>query len=126
VEEPDNVTTIQQAHTLKVLTVKQPWATMLIAGIKTIENRTFRTRNRGTLAIHAAARVDREGAQRFPDSVGPTGVVLGTVEVLDCVRDADSPWAMEGYWHWVVGNACAWESPVAATGRLGLWTWTFV
>lgn len=39
---------------MKALTVKQPWAGLIIAGGKDIENRTWRTSYRGRVLIHAA------------------------------------------------------------------------
>ena len=39
---------------MKALTVKQPWATLILAGEKDVENRTRRTNYRGPLAIHVA------------------------------------------------------------------------
>ncbi len=97
---------------------------MIIDGMKAVENRSWRTLHRGTLAIHAAARVDRQGAKRFPGVEGPRGVILGTVQLIDVVLDSDSPWAAPGAWHWLLGSPCPWETPVPATGRLGLWTLT--
>ena len=41
----------------RALTVKQPWASLLVAGIKTVENRTWTTKYRGPLAIHAALSI---------------------------------------------------------------------
>lgn len=35
------------------LTIKQPWASAIMAGLKRVENRTWRTDYRGPLAIHA-------------------------------------------------------------------------
>lgn len=39
---------------IKVLTVKQPWAFLLIAGLKDVENRNWPTNHRGELFIHAS------------------------------------------------------------------------
>jgi hypothetical protein len=39
---------------IKVLTLWQPWATLIAEGVKTIETRSWRTNHRGPLAIHAA------------------------------------------------------------------------
>lgn len=41
-------------RTVKVLTVKQPWAYLLIAGLKDVENRNWPTNYRGELYIHAS------------------------------------------------------------------------
>lgn len=39
---------------MKTLTIRQPWASLIAAGVKTIETRSWSTRYRGPLAIHAA------------------------------------------------------------------------
>ena len=39
---------------MKVITIKQPWASLACLGIKDIENRTWATKIRGTVLIHAA------------------------------------------------------------------------
>ena len=38
---------------MKTLTVRQPWASLIAAGVKTIETRSWSTKYRGPLAIHA-------------------------------------------------------------------------
>lgn len=43
---------------VKALTIRQPWASLIAAGVKTIETRGWSTRYRGPLAIHAGARWD--------------------------------------------------------------------
>lgn len=50
---------------MKVLTLSQPWATLVAIGAKKIETRSWNTRYRGPLLIHAAA------------GLGPVGGVLG-------------------------------------------------
>ena len=45
---------------LRALTLTQPWASLIAAGAKHWETRSWRTRFRGELAIHAA-RNDRDG-----------------------------------------------------------------
>ena len=39
---------------MKAITIKQPWASLIVHGIKDIENRTWRTNYRGRVLIHAA------------------------------------------------------------------------
>ncbi|MFW5685406.1 MAG: hypothetical protein ACOC0O_02025 [Spirochaetota bacterium] len=50
--------------------------------------------------------------------------IIGTVDLLDVVEDSKSPWAQEGYKHWVLGNAVLFDEPVMGvrTSRTGLWT----
>lgn len=38
---------------MKALTIRQPWASLIAAGVKTIETRSWSTKHRGPLAIHA-------------------------------------------------------------------------
>ena len=38
---------------MRCLTVRQPWAWAIVAGLKSIENRSRRTTHRGPLLIHA-------------------------------------------------------------------------
>jgi hypothetical protein len=42
---------------MKAITVRQPWAWLVVTGKKDIENRTWRTHYRGKLLIHAASRL---------------------------------------------------------------------
>jgi hypothetical protein len=43
---------------LKAITLLQPWASLLAAGIKTIETRSWNTNHRGPLLIHASQKTD--------------------------------------------------------------------
>lgn len=38
---------------MKALTIRQPWASLIALGVKTIETRSWRTNYRGPIAIHA-------------------------------------------------------------------------
>lgn len=40
---------------MRALTIRQPWATLIATGAKTIETRSWSTKYRGPLAIHAGA-----------------------------------------------------------------------
>jgi hypothetical protein len=105
-----------------VLTVRQPWASLIVDGIKDVENRSWSTDYRGRLWIHAgASRVDDEPDYRELAADAPRGVVLGSVTLVDVVRDARSPWAMSGQCHWLLAGATRLKVAVPANGRLGLW-----
>jgi len=92
---------------MQVLSVMQPWATLLALGLKRLETRTWQTRHRGPLAIHAARRRathalppgwrvkldasrERLGLDAWPD-LFPRGAVLGVVELLGCVKVEELP-----------------------------------
>lgn len=68
---------------MKALTLHQPWATLIAAGIKTIETRSWSTKHRGPLAIHAAAR-------RFGMS-SPTADIIRDVFPMDVWRAIPRP-----------------------------------
>jgi hypothetical protein len=85
---------------MKALTLRQPYATLVAIGAKRIETRSWRTRYRGPLAIHAAATFPpqaRELCSREPfrsallaggydhaDSL-PVGLVIARCRLLDCL-----------------------------------------
>ena len=92
-----------------------------MAGIKDVENRTWPTKYRGLLVVHAGQRRDKsEWADLF--DVLPSGVALGTVELVGCVLGSSSEWAEESSWHWQLADPRPYPTPVPMTGRLGLWS----
>jgi ASCH domain len=122
---------------MKALSIKQPWAQLIIIGVKDIENRSQRTSFRGRFAVHVSLkRADYEGVDieaiphHLRESVkqawernASAGCVIGTIELADCIRDSKSPWAIDDYWHWVLRDPRPYSRSVPAKGRLGLWEW---
>lgn len=99
------------------LSLKQPWAALLVHGYKTIEIRRWPTARRGSIWIHAAAVADSrpEVWQRVPDPVRDAaqlaGGLVGVGDLIDCrcYRDARS-FAADQNRHW---NDPSWfEGPV--------------
>lgn len=127
---------------MKVLSVKQPWAALLVNGIKDIENRTRRTTFRGRILIHASsAKMSGSIADYLNQSQTmammnsqvdvdklretlKTGHIIGSVEIYDCVKDDDSVWAENSVWNWKVRNPVLFNKPIRAKGKLGLWDFT--
>lgn len=109
---------------MKALSIKQPWASLIASGRKTIELRSWRTHYRGPLVICAGSR-PWKGLK--PD--GPLGVTVGVVELVD-VRLAthadanaaglpDGVEVPDGWYAWCLDQA----RPVAhvpVKGRLGI------
>jgi ASCH domain len=113
-------------NTAVAVSVQQPWAELLLDGIKDVENRSWPTGYRGPLIIHAGQRVDRAALDELPAALLaalptplPTGL-LGRVDLLDCVQGHPSRWAVPGQWHWVVANPVRFPQPIAFPGRLRL------
>jgi hypothetical protein len=105
------------------ITIRQPWASLITAGIKTIENRSWPTTYRGPLLIHAGLSTDIDGiathGHLLKDDL-PAGAIIGTVQLVTCIRDSCSPWAEPGQWHWILKDPQPCD-PRPARGRLGLW-----
>lgn len=113
---------------VKALSVRQPWARLIVLGTKPVENRTWRTSHRGPLLIHASKTFDRDGyahlLMSYPRIYLPhrsryrLGGIVGRVRLVDCVQSHDSPW-FEGPWGWVLEDPE--ELPfMSFGGRLGL------
>ena len=72
------------------LSVKQPWAALLVHGLKTIEVRRWPTARRGLVYIHAARVPDErpEGWARLPAHLQETaalrGGLIGAARLVDC------------------------------------------
>ena len=113
------------ADQIKALTIHQPFASLIVAGIKDVENRSRPTKYRGLLAIHAGLAADDDAMTAHGHLIDdyPRGVILGTVRVIDCVRDSKSEWA-DRSWHWQLADPQPFETPIPAKGKLGLWTFT--
>jgi hypothetical protein len=105
---------------LKVLSIRQPWASLIMRGHKLIENRKWRTEYRGELFIHAAAKW-YDGPEAAPwledrDRL-PRGVVLGSVELADVITQSDSPW-FTGPFGFVLRNPKRLRRPIPLRGQL--------
>jgi hypothetical protein len=105
---------------MKALTVRQPWAELIVRGQKDVENRSRRTTHRGQLAIHAGLR--REASEPEVQGQLDRGAIIGVVDVVGCVQGSRSPWAESGQWHWLLANPRRLSKPILKRGALGLWT----
>jgi ASCH domain len=111
-----------------VLTIRQPWASAIFVAGKDVENRSWRSDHRGRLWVHAGLHRSREAPDRWakrhglwvPEEPLSRGVILGSVELVDIVRDADSPWALGGQFHWLLRRPRLLVRPVPWNGVLGL------
>lgn len=130
----------------KVLSVRQPYASLLVNGIKDVENRSRRTNYRGTVLIHASAKTHdvvekyhnylqdgvpligiEKDIMRYAGYVEPYGLsscILGSVDIVDCVQNHPSEWAEKGQWQWICRNAKVFTQPIRnVKGKLGIWEW---
>lgn len=121
---------------MRALTVRQPWASLILAGLKTIETRSARTKRRGRVYLHAGStmgKAEREAAIRegFDPDTLPRGAIIGSIEIVDAVRAEDLVVSdaersrgdyRAGRWGWKVANVRALSTPVAASGALSFWS----
>ena len=96
---------------LPVLSIRQPWAWLIINAGKDIENRDWPTRVRGRILVHASKGMTKdeyESAYHTMIHVNRSlllpsfttlerGGIVGSVEIVDCVRKSGSPWFFGQY-----------------------------
>lgn len=108
------------------LSVRQPYAALLVTGRKPAEYRSWSTDHRGPVLIHAA-RVPEDVP--YPGVIAAVaairGAIIGKVDIIDVVpagevrRAPGAPGRM-GY-AWIVDNPEVFDEPYVIRGRLGLW-----
>lgn len=76
---------------MKAITIKQPFASLIIEGYKEYEFRTWRTKYRGDILIHAGKGVDKKAMEKYKHLVSdcPSGCMLGIVKITDCIKIDD-------------------------------------
>jgi hypothetical protein len=97
---------------MKALSVRQPWAWLIVNGFKPLENRDWRIYQRGKILVHASkvcTRREYEAAVAFAQPLLPAGVAIprledlsrggicGSVDIIGCVTRSDSPWFVGEY-----------------------------
>lgn len=72
---------------MKVLTIKQPFASLIAEGIKEYEFRTWKTKYRGELLIHAGKGIDKKAMKEFEkyNLEYPSGCIIAKVNLTDCI-----------------------------------------
>lgn len=73
---------------LKVLTLRQPWATLVAEGIKKYEFRSWKTNYRGKVLIHAGMGIDKEDMKKYENMnlKFPSRRIIAIVEIEDCLE----------------------------------------
>jgi hypothetical protein len=100
---------------LKAISIRQPWAWLIVNGYKDIENRIWQPKLRGRVLIHTGksnsditpevlAYIKRR--YRVPALPGSfdTGGIVGLAEITDCVENHRSKW-FQGPYGWVLTGA---------------------
>ncbi len=76
---------------MKVITIKEPYATLIAEGLKEYEFRTWKTKYRGEVLIHAAKTPNNENKKRFIDRNlnYKEGFIIAKAKLTDCVEVDD-------------------------------------
>jgi len=98
---------------MKALSIRQPWAWMILNAGKNIENRHWPTSVRGRILIHAGKGMTRneydDACNSFQIRLRDSGLaipsfetvarggIVGSVEIVDCVTESESPWFFGRY-----------------------------
>ena len=72
---------------MKAITIKQPWATLIAEGYKEYEFRSWKTKYRGDILIHAGKGIDKKAMGRFKH-LGleyPAGQIIAKATITDCI-----------------------------------------
>jgi hypothetical protein len=134
---------------MKALTICQPYAEFILRGVKRVENRTWSTRYRGPLLIHAGKsrewmRSDHPDKPEDEPVLSETecvfGAIVGVATVVDCVEFKAymsirsqqvspevmkrHPWLADhehswGPWCWVLENVRRFTKPIPYRGAQG-------
>ena len=130
---------------MKVITIKQPWATLIAEGYKEYEFRTWKTKYRGDILIHAGKCIDKKAMDRFKhlNLEYPVGQIIAKATITDCVKvDEDlrnilakkDPVVYKGVINKTSNN---WDgygfkleniekiSPIEVNGKLSLWDYDY-
>lgn len=122
---------------MKALTICNPFAHLIAIGGKPVENRTWYTKYRGRLAIHAGmsrAWLTPGDEDHWADMV--YGGIVAVAMLSECIRidrllqyAKRDPWWREvaehehtvGPWCWLLRSVCRLPKPVMIRGQGGLW-----
>jgi hypothetical protein len=134
---------------MRVLSIGQPWATLIVRDVKRFEARSWSTPFRGEIAIHASSSIKRwvrelveedPALRRALRKAGiddtdalPRSAIVGTavireVQRLSNMRPAPSEQSLalcaypkRSYFLWELGAPKELRTPIAAKGKLNLW-----
>lgn len=127
--------TIDDVLALRALSIRQPWASLIITGSKSIELRTWTTDYRGWIWIHSGKNADAEALELLGHQASEyqTGGLLGIAELTDIRRiDSSQEWQAlrtrhrspgqfhESVFGWHFSDTIALRRRIPSLGELGL------
>jgi len=72
---------------MKVITIKQPFASLIAYGLKEYEFRTWKTKYKGEIYIHAGKGIDKTAMKRYEylNLDYPSGCIIAKANLTDCI-----------------------------------------
>lgn len=128
---------------MKVLTIKQPFATLIAEGLKEYEFRTWKTKYRGEVLIHAGKGIDKKAMEKYKhlNLTYPTGCIIAKATITDCVKIDDNTRKMLSYKNSIIYSSIIEDSnwngygfrleniekinPIPASGKLSFWEFDY-
>jgi len=117
---------------ISVLSIRQPYAALIVTGLKSIECRTWKTNYRGLLYIHSSLK-EREGknlkipqTSDFKRILKVKGAIIGTANLVECRKSKPSDQIKshcpieENYFSWILENPKVLDKPIPQKGKLGI------
>lgn len=124
---------------MKALTIKEPWATLIISGYKKYEFRSWKTNYRGKILIHTSQVLEKDMAERFKEYNlnYNCGYIIGEAEIVDCIlvdkefnenlrKINPLVYAISNHvekFAWKLENIKKYDEPIPCKGKLGLWNY---
>ena len=126
-----------KGNNIKVLTIKEPWATLIINEYKKYEFRSWKTNYRGKILIHAGKSSDRDIYKFDNYNLNYScGEIIGEVELVDCIlvdkafdeslkKINNTIYGSDhtGLYAWKLENAKKYDKKIPIKGQLGLWNY---
>lgn len=124
---------------MKALTIKEPWATLVIEGYKEYEFRSWKTKYRGKILIHAGMTIEKDMLNRFScyNLEYTPGSIIGEAILTDCIlvdeyfnkklRDMNEVvYGKSNHtetYAWKLEEIKKYDKPIPVKGKLGLWNY---
>ncbi len=124
---------------MKALTIKEPWATLIIDGYKKYEFRSWKTNYRGKILIHAGMSEEKDMLKKFKDYNlnCSKGMIIGEALLTDCIlvtkkfedellKIDKTVYGRESHemtYAWKLENVIKYDKPIPIKGKLGLWNY---
>ena len=126
---------------MKVISIKEPFATLIKDGVKIYETRSWKTNYRGELYIHASKSLSKsenlDTANKYLKTPINPGYILCRCELVDCIpmtadfikyiksetKESEYGRYSEGRFAWKIKVLDVLEKPIPAKGKLGIWNY---